>query len=220
MVFLTISDLNERLIRDCVSSKKIYRVDNISDIMEIKQVSHSHSNMFLFVGRLSEEKGIEVFCQAIERLIKGDERIRGCVVGDGQLKEQLKSQYPMIEFVGWKNKSEVWEYMADARALVFPSKWYEGAPLTIVEALSAGLPCVVSDCTSAIELIHDGVNGAVFYTDSFEHLYMRLHELLDDGLIEEYQKNINNTFNSSKYSDETHTNRLIQVYNTELDRNS
>ena len=110
--------------------------------------------------------------------------------------------------------------MVDARALVFPSKWHEVAPLTIVEELSSGLLFVVSDCMSATELIHDGVNDAVFCTDSFEHLYMRLHGLLDDGIIEECQKIINNTFNSSKYSDETHTNRLIQVYNTEIDRNS
>ncbi len=67
-----------------------------------------------------------------------------------------------ISFVGWKNRKEVFEYMKTARALVFPSLWYEAAPLTVPEALSIGLPCIVSDCCAAIDYIDDEKKGHVF----------------------------------------------------------
>ena len=50
-------------------------------------------------------------------------------------KEKLEKQYPNIEFVGWKNKDEVKQYMKGARALIFPSRWYETAGLTVLEAM-------------------------------------------------------------------------------------
>ena len=60
-------------------------------------------------------------------------------MGDGPLLSKLKQQYSKnvnIEFIGWKPANETLELMKGARALIFPSVWYEGAPLTIFEAMS------------------------------------------------------------------------------------
>ena len=106
-------------------------------------MTHHCSNIFLCVGRVSEEKGVEDFCKAITELQKCAD-IRGQVVGVGPLLDTLKQRYPQIEFVGWVNSAQLTKYYQVARALIFPSICNEGSPLTIPEAMSAGLPCIVT----------------------------------------------------------------------------
>lgn len=91
-------------------------------------------------------------------------------MGVGPLVDTLKQKYPKIEFVGWVNSVQLTKYYQTARALVFPSICNEGSPLTIPEALSAGLPCIVTDCTSATETITDGINGLIYDTGNVEAL--------------------------------------------------
>ena len=131
---------------------------NPIDIKEAKKINCIKENkFFLFVGRVDPEKGIERFCQALTNCGEN-----GIVVGDGKLKKELEIKYKNISFVGWKNREEVTEYMMKAKFLVFPSLWYEGAPLTIFEALSIGLPCIVSNVCAGKEFIQNGSNGFLF----------------------------------------------------------
>lgn len=211
VVFLSISQKNEDIVRPYVKSNAFYRVDNPVQLAEHQIEDCSKSNRFLYVGRLSEEKGIELFCQAITEL-KVDYDIEGVVVGDGVLHDTLKEEYPAIQFVGWKSPEEVQGYIQSARTLVLPSKWYEGAPLTIIEAMSAGLPCIVSDCTSATEVIKDGENGYVFKANDVESLKQSMSKAMDDRNIIQIQNAIRDGFDKSRYSDETHVQNLISVY--------
>src|SRR4029077_5781262 len=52
--------------------------------------------------------------------------------------------------------------MAAAPALVFPSRWYEGQPMTILEAYAAGLPVIAASIGSLPELVRDGETGLLF----------------------------------------------------------
>jgi len=212
IAFVSISQKNEEVVRPFVKSHKFYRVDNPIKLADHQIDDCSKSNVYLFVGRLSEEKGIDLFCRAITEL-KKEYDIQGIVVGDGVLLEQLRKDYPLISFEGWKSTGEVQDYIQKARALVFPSRCYEGAPLTILEAMSAGLPCIVSDCTSATEIISDRKNGFVFETDSIRSLHESLRFTLDNGVIREVSDEIKNNMDYSHYSDQSHVRQLINVYN-------
>ena len=147
---ITISELSEKILKPTLGKNtKITRIYNPKDIEEnAEKVDPSKNEYYLYVGRISKEKGVDLFCQAITDL-----ELKGIVVGDGDEKKKLEKQYPNIEFVGWKNKDEVKQYMRGARALIFPSRWYEGAPLTPLEAMQYGIPCLVSSVSSAIEYI-------------------------------------------------------------------
>ena len=71
---------------------------------------------------------------------------KGIVIGDGPILDSLVKKYPMVDFVGWKKSDEIDKYAIKAKGLVFPSVWYEAAPLTIPEVMGKyGLPCIVSD---------------------------------------------------------------------------
>ena len=131
-----------------------------------------NNKYFLYVGRLAPEKGVEDFCKACTEL-----DVYGVVVGDGEQLEYLKEKYKSLNFVGWKTSKEVKNYMLNAKALVFPSLWYEGAPLTVEESLALKLPCIVSNSNSAIEKIVDGKNGFIYSTGDLEELKDKMNSI-------------------------------------------
>lgn len=160
---ITISDFSENILKKTLSpSTHIHRVYNPIDLDPNREiVDYTKNDYFLYVGRISKEKGVDVFCEGVTKANK-----KGVVVGDGSELEKLKNKYPNIEFVGWKNSQEVKEYMKKARALVIPSRWYEAAPLTPIEALQYGIPIISSDCNATIDYLESDKNGAVFSISS------------------------------------------------------
>ena len=116
----------------------------------------------LFVGRLSEEKGIRPMLEAWKTAGK---TIPLKICGDGPLADsvqQAAANEPSIQWLGHRPSPEVIELMGRATMLIFPSLWYEGFPRTIVESLARGTPVIASDLGSMKELIHPGRTGALF----------------------------------------------------------
>ena len=112
---------------------------------------------FLYVGRLSTEKGVAHFCEGARRA-----GVTPVIAGDGPLGDELRARYPEAKFLGWQSPQQARALMRSCRALVFPSVWYEGQPLTVYEALAAGAPVIVSDVCAGREAVEDGVNGLWF----------------------------------------------------------
>ena len=156
---ITISDFSEKILKKTLNPKtRIHRVYNPIDLDPNREiVDYTKNDYFLYVGRVSKEKGVDIFCEGVTKANK-----KGVVVGDGSELEKLKKEYPNIEFVGWKNSQEVKGYMKKAKALVIPSRWYEAAPLTPIEALQYGIPIISSDCNATIDYLNNGKNGIAF----------------------------------------------------------
>ncbi len=112
----------------------------------------------LFLGRLAEEKGVDILCRAWSQL---GGAIPLKVAGDGPLQSSLQG-LPGVEHLGQCAASRVLELLKQAAFLVVPSLWYEGFPMAIVEALACGTPVIASALGSLSELIEDGVNGFRF----------------------------------------------------------
>lgn len=116
----------------------------------------------LFVGRLSEEKGIGMLLSSWSRLA-GGQRLK--IVGDGPLAStvrQATATVPGVEWLGARSTSEVLGLMGDAAFLILPSVWYEGFPLVLVEAFAAGLPIIASRLGAMEELVAEGYTGRLF----------------------------------------------------------
>ena len=112
----------------------------------------SASNTVLFVGRLSPEKGVATALRAWAQHPPSGLEFE--IVGDGPVKEELEAMgVAGVRFLGLRDHAEVKDRMRSARALVFPSEWYEGMPMTLVEAFSSGLPVLASDLGSMSEMI-------------------------------------------------------------------
>lgn len=214
--YITISELNEKAVRGYTKSDKYYRVYNPVKISGKMFLDRTKSNKYIYVGRVSDEKGVELFCEACRVLMSRGENIFPVVVGDGTLLGSLKKEYPEIMFTGWLASTQVASIMKDARCLVFPSKWYEGAPLTIVEAMASGLPCIVSDCTSATELVVDGENGYVFEAGNLDSLIEKMEKSLDANSLNNMACHIRERFDPTIYSTSVHVDNLLRVYETVL----
>ena len=72
--------------------------------------------------------------------------------------------------MGWQGPDQVHRYLREAGALVFPSIWYEGQPLTVLEAKALGTPVIVSDGCAGRECIVDGVDGFWFRRNDADNL--------------------------------------------------
>lgn len=113
---------------------------------------------FLFVGRLSKEKGVSVLAQAV-RMQRAPEAVR--IAGTGAEQAQLEA-LEVVELLGSLPAAAVYEQMARATALVLPSVWYENFPRTLVEAYANGLPVIASRLGAMATLVRDGETGLLF----------------------------------------------------------
>ena len=119
-------------------------------------------NYCLFVGRLSEEKGIRPLLAAWSQL-RSPLPLR--IVGDGPLNDLVSEAAGQNENITWEGRcdtKEVEQLVGDAKALIVPSLWYEGFPRTVIEAYSKGTPVIASKLGSLGEVIVDGQTGAHF----------------------------------------------------------
>ena len=103
----------------------------------------SGSQNVLFVGRVESEKGVDVLLDAWKRSALRGLRLQ--IIGDGPLRRPLQREYPDVDFLGWVDSNVVRRKMLEGRALVFPSRSFEGQSMVILEAMAAGLPVMASD---------------------------------------------------------------------------
>jgi glycosyltransferase involved in cell wall biosynthesis len=122
------------------------------------------SDYALFVGRLSPEKGLRTLLAGWQHL---GNHIPLLLVGDGPLRAELEAKAcedgsSNITFCGRLAPARAIEAMKGARFLVFPSEWYEGFPVAIIEAFASGVPVISSRLGSMREIIEDGRTGLHF----------------------------------------------------------
>jgi glycosyltransferase involved in cell wall biosynthesis len=124
----------------------------------------------LFVGRLSEEKGVSSLLSAWHRL--GD-RIPLKVIGDGPGAVEVAraaATHAGVEWLGTRSPREVAAAMAGAKFLVFPSVWYETFGLAIIEAYAVGLPVIASNVGVMSSLVEHQRTGLHFQPGDAEDL--------------------------------------------------
>jgi glycosyltransferase involved in cell wall biosynthesis len=102
--------------------------------------------------------------------------------------------------------------MREARALVFPSLWYEGQPLTVLEAKATGLPVVVSDACAGRDEVKDGVNGFWFRSQDADDLAAKLEKLKDDELISKMSRASYDQFWTRPPTLAAHIEQICAVY--------
>lgn len=111
----------------------------------------------LFVGRLSQEKGVNVLADALRQC-----RDMSCeVIGSGP-EEDFLHGVPNVTLSGWRQADYILDRMRAASALVIPSLCYESFPRTLVEAFACGLPVIASRQGAMAALIREDETGLLF----------------------------------------------------------
>lgn len=205
---ITISDLQVEVAGPYFRAGTVFhRVDNPIDVPDLGQKPSPASGKFVFVGRLSPEKGAGFFAEAARRA-----GIEATFVGDGPIAGELRARYPEATFLGWKSPTEVRELMRGARALVFPSVWYEGQPLTVLESLAVGTPVIVSDICAGRESVQDGETGLWFRSANVDDLGAALTSLSDDAVATRMSQAAYSRYWADPLTLDVHLRRLEAVY--------
>jgi len=169
----------------------------------------------LFVGRLSEEKGVEVMIGAWERL----SGISLKIVGDGPLGPFVANcagSSPDIEWLGNRSRSEVMTLMKEATLLVFPSTCYEGLPMTILEAFASGLPVIASGHGSMSTLIAHQHTGLHFRPGDPGDLAEKVKWAFSHAAeVNEMGSNAQNEF-AKKYTASQNYRMLVSIYESAI----
>lgn len=116
----------------------------------------------IFVGRLIEDKGVQIILQAMS-LYEKEAEVHLTIVGDGIYKQKLEELVRdlnlehKVEFLG--NRNDVPEVLAKADVFLHVPLLEEGFGITVIEAMACGLICICSKSGALPEIINDGYNG-------------------------------------------------------------
>ena len=136
----------------------------------------------LYFGRLSREKGIITLVEAYSR---SNCDLPLYIVGTGPVKEEVEgkikelSMVDKIKLLGFKSGRELKDIVAASRCVVLPSEWYENGPYSIMEAMAAGKPVIVSNLGGLPELVDDGVTGYIVPAKDAEKLAEAIKKMSD-----------------------------------------
>jgi len=151
------------------ADKIVVKPNFIVDPFNKKLTNSQMQKGALFVGRLSEEKGLRVLLQAFKSL----PGVKLTIVGDGPLKEwvvQHTRKFSNVLYTGRLPKEEVFKNMIEASFLVFPSQLYETFGMVAIEAFACGLPAIASRQGAMAEIVEDGRTGLLFEPGNAEDL--------------------------------------------------
>ena len=160
---------------------------------------------FIFVGRLDELKGVRTLIEAWRMM--GDKAPRLTICGTGPLEDWCREQSKglNIELKGFVPNSEARKLIGRSKALVLPTLWYEGFPMSIVEAYSMGTPVICSDLGNAGSLVEENVTGWKFQLGSAEALIGAIVKWKDitGSVIKRYNE---------RYTSDSNYSLLMEIY--------
>lgn len=207
--------------RKHVDTSMIYNSVKIHCIKQRQPHALKEKVKIVQVGRLYHEvKGQHLLIEAVALLCKqSGMSIHLDFMGDGPSRKflqqlvQEKGLEDVVRFIGEVDRSYIYEHLCDYDLLVQPSLT-EGFGLTIVEAMAAKLPVLVSDISAPMELIQDGKYGFSFESGKSENLAKRL-----DSMIAHYNalgEKVNKTYDycMNTFSVESMVDSYLKLYSS------
>ena len=170
------------------------------------RVQAERNHIFLFIGRLSPEKGGLFFAQAAKQA-----GVQAVFVGDGSERAAIEAVNPQALITGWVTPPEVETWLEQATCIVFPSAWTETFGLVAYEALVRGVPVITGDWCAAAEVVKDGVTGLIVKnrdTDSWVQAINRIQPVIGEYSVAAY-----NQLRHTRLELNDHIDRLIEIYN-------
>ncbi len=166
----------------------------------------------LFVGRLTEEKGVRVLLDAWRTLAI---QIPLKIVGAGPLERLVRTvgcEIPSIEYHGPRPATEVSEMMKYATALVFPSVCYETFGRAIIESFVAGTPVLASRLGAMESLVRNRETGLHFRAGDADDLAVQVHWMLDHPAEWQMIRQNARAEYLANYTPERNYRMLMQLY--------
>lgn len=203
--------IKRQMLKAGLQEEKLKVVCNFVDTIKLDQLKRAEipdtrDDFYVYVGRLSEEKGVATLLKAAKDL-----PYKLKLVGGGHLYDGFIAEYgncDNIEFMGHQPAEKVAEILLSAKCLVLPSECYENNPLSVIEALCAGIPIVGANIGGIPELI-DAECGETFESGNVEDMQKAITRVMAK---EKYDYNSIAKRSQERFSFETHFKQLKELY--------
>lgn len=192
-------------------STQLHFVPNPISVERVARAKVSSNSTFLFVGRLSPEKGAVNFARAAARA-----GVRAVFVGDGRERSRILEANPDAIVTGWVGPDEVNRWLRKSRCLIFPSVWYETAGLVVYEASAHGVPSICGVWNAASEAISDGETGVLLRDSSEAELMRSIRLMMDDEKVESMSESAYANYWKAPFDMDRHVRNLLAVYQSVL----
>jgi glycosyltransferase involved in cell wall biosynthesis len=196
------------------------------ELIECKEITDLHNDGYFVVGnvgRLSKQKGMEYYIQAIPNVIKKNPKTHFVIIGDGEdmLKLKILSNELGVEdyvtFMGYR--SDIQNLMSQLDLIVLSSLW-EGLPLTPIEAFSVGKTVVATAVDGTIEIVEDGINGFLIEAQNSDIIADKISYIIDHPNMQSgLEKNALLRY-ETEFSFEIFSSAFIDFYNKKLSGNA
>ena len=203
--------IKRQMLKAGLQEEKLKVVCNFVDPIKLDQLKRAEipdtrDDFYVYVGRLSEEKGVATLLKAAKDL-----PYKLKLVGGGHLYDGFIAEYgncDNIEFMGHQPAEKVAEILLSAKCLVLPSECYENNPLSVIEALCAGIPIVGANIGGIPELI-DAEWGETFESGNVEDMQQAITRVMAK---EKYDYKSIAKRSQERFSFETHFKQLKELY--------
>jgi len=212
--FITYSQfMRNKLINAGTCQETISVIPYGVDFENIPTINYERE-FVIFSGRLSREKGVDLFIKAVSKI--KEKKLETVIIGDGPQREEYENLAQElglnIQFVGWLNdRNEYYRYLKRAICVVAPSLWIENFGLVIGEAFACGTPVIGTNSGGIPELINN--SGAGFVVErSADEIAERIQVLIEDKAVREEMGGKGRAFAEKYLSWEKNVARIAEIY--------
>ena len=198
-----------------INQQKISVINNFLTNEELKiKPNYTNFGYFLYIGRLSPEKGVHYLLEAMKDLPRDIKlKIAGTGVEENKLKQYAKdNNLSNVEFLGFKNRDEIKDLYQNCISTILPCNWFEIFGMTNIESFINGKPVIASNIGGIPEIVEDNINGLLFEPGDVEQLKKCIHKYWNNpNLVVEhgkngYQKAI------TQYTEKKYYSELMKIY--------
>ena len=207
-----------KYIKAGIPGDKIYVKPNFL-FNTTKPLISKSTDYAIYVGRLSEEKGLKTLLNAWQ-----DVRFPLVIIGDGPLRPFLENRIrqsflKQVKLHGFQDQDQLKKSFSKALFFILPSECYEGFGRTLMEAYSMGVPVLASRLGSLEELIHNNQTGSLFSPGDSKDLAEKANRLVENRpKTLEMGENARKVF-EEEYTSEKNYSILMDIYQKVLAEN-
>lgn len=170
-----------KLITGGIEKKRIVVRPNFVE-HDAEPVTMPRGDFALYAGRLATEKGVGTLIKAWH----GIQDVQLLIAGEGPQRQVLETQARLLKinarFLGRLSRAEVLSWVEQAKCLIVPSEWYEGFPMTMVEAFSRGTPVIAARIGGLPEIVERHGTGVMFPPGDSDALQAVARGLLNNSV--------------------------------------
>ncbi len=202
--------MRDQLISHGFNERQVVHIPHFVDTGD-KVPQYHDKGYILYVGRLTEEKGIDVLLRAMQGLPDVPCKIVGTGPEEASL-HILGDKMPNVTFEGYQSGRALSEFIAGARAVVVPSIWNEVFGLVVLEAMAFGKPVIASDIGALPEVVIDRHTGFLVPPADVQALREAIARLAEDPILATQMGRAGRLLVEQKYNPDQHYLRLMEVY--------